>query len=99
MEHGTCGKRRYGEIRAIRQGAFLRCVLRSPAPRKCVLFCSAVLPVGFVDLHSHVLPALDDEGDLAGVWEDQPVPRPEFRAETRRHVAKLMKRAAAERMI
>jgi chlorophyllide a reductase subunit Y len=39
------------------------------------------------------------EGDFAGVWEEQPAPRPEFRAETRRHVAKLLQRRAAERMV
>ncbi|MCU0968872.1 MAG: chlorophyllide a reductase subunit Y [Rubrivivax sp.] len=39
------------------------------------------------------------EGDQAGVWEDRPVPRPEFRAETRRQVIKVQKRLQAERMI
>jgi chlorophyllide a reductase subunit Y len=39
------------------------------------------------------------DGDKAGVWQDQPVLRPEFRADTRRHVIKLMKRRQAEQMI
>ena len=39
------------------------------------------------------------EGDQAGVWEDPPVPRPEFRTETRRQVIKIMKRRDAERMV
>jgi chlorophyllide a reductase subunit Y len=39
------------------------------------------------------------QGDRAGVWEDQPVLRPEFRAETRRQVIKIQKRRAAEQMI
>jgi chlorophyllide a reductase subunit Y len=39
------------------------------------------------------------EGDQAGVWEDKPVPRPEFRAETKRQVIKLMKKRKAEEMI
>jgi chlorophyllide a reductase subunit Y len=39
------------------------------------------------------------QGDQAGVWEDQPTPRPEFRAETRRQVIKLQKRRQAEQMI
>ncbi len=39
------------------------------------------------------------EGDQAGVWEDKPVARPEFRAETRRQVIKIMKRREAEKMI
>ena len=38
-------------------------------------------------------------GDQAGVWEGKPVPRPEFRAETRRQVIKLMKKRKAEEMI
>jgi chlorophyllide a reductase subunit Y len=38
-------------------------------------------------------------GDLAGVWEGKPVPRPEFRAETKRQVIKLMKKRKAEEMI
>jgi chlorophyllide a reductase subunit Y len=39
------------------------------------------------------------QGDRAGVWEDKPVMRPEFRAETRRHVIKLAKKRKAEEMI
>ena len=39
------------------------------------------------------------QGDQAGVWEDTPVPRPEFRAETRRQVIKIMKRRKAEEMV
>jgi chlorophyllide a reductase subunit Y len=39
------------------------------------------------------------QGDQAGVWEDTPVDRPEFRAETRRQVIKVMKRRQAEQMI
>ncbi len=39
------------------------------------------------------------DGDVAGIWEDQPVPRPEFRAETRRQVIKIMKRRDAEKMV
>jgi 3,8-divinyl chlorophyllide a/chlorophyllide a reductase subunit Y len=39
------------------------------------------------------------QGDRAGVWEDQPVLRPEFRAETRRQVIKIQKRRQAEQMI
>ena len=38
-------------------------------------------------------------GDQSGVWEDKPVERPEFRAETRRQVIKLMKKRKAEEMI
>ncbi len=38
-------------------------------------------------------------GDRAGVWESQPVLRPEFRAETRRQVIKIQKRRKAEEMI
>lgn len=38
-------------------------------------------------------------GDNAGVWEDVPQLRPEFRAETRRQVIKLQKRRKAEEMI
>ena len=38
-------------------------------------------------------------GDRAGVWEQKPVERPEFRAETRRQVIKLMKKRNAEAMI
>lgn len=38
-------------------------------------------------------------GDQAGVWEDVPRLRPEFRAETRRQVIKLQKRRKAEEMI
>jgi chlorophyllide a reductase subunit Y len=39
------------------------------------------------------------EGDRAGVWEDTPQPRPEFRAETRRQIVKFHKRRKAEEMI
>ena len=35
----------------------------------------------------------------AGVWEGVPQERPEFRAETRRQVIKLMKKRKAEEMI
>jgi chlorophyllide a reductase subunit Y len=38
-------------------------------------------------------------GDKAGVWEGVPQERPEFRAETRRQVIKLMKKRKAEEMI
>ena len=38
-------------------------------------------------------------GDQAGVWEDVPRLRPEFRAETRRQIIKLQKRRKAEEMI
>lgn len=39
------------------------------------------------------------EGDRAGVWEGVPQLRPEFRAETRRQVIKLIKKRKAEEMI
>ncbi len=39
------------------------------------------------------------QGDRAGVWQDTPQLRPEFRAETRRQVIKLQKRRKAEEMI
>ncbi|MBL8308623.1 MAG: chlorophyllide a reductase subunit Y [Rubrivivax sp.] len=39
------------------------------------------------------------DGDQAGVWEDKPVLRPEFRAETRRQVIKMIKRRKADEMI
>jgi 3,8-divinyl chlorophyllide a/chlorophyllide a reductase subunit Y len=39
------------------------------------------------------------QGDRAGVWEDTPAMRPEFRAETRRQVIKIQKRREAERMV
>jgi chlorophyllide a reductase subunit Y len=39
------------------------------------------------------------DGDHSGVWEEQPVLRPEFRAETRRQVIKVLKRREAEKMI
>ncbi len=39
------------------------------------------------------------QGDRAGVWQDVPQLRPEFRAETRRQVIKLMKKRKAEEMI
>jgi chlorophyllide a reductase subunit Y len=38
-------------------------------------------------------------GDRAGVWEQEPKLRPEFRAETKRQVIKLMKKRKAEEMI
>ena len=38
-------------------------------------------------------------GKRAGVWQDTPALRPEFRAETRRQVIKVMKRRKAEEMI
>ncbi len=38
-------------------------------------------------------------GDKAGVWEGTPQERPEFRAETRRQVIKIMKKRNAEAMI
>jgi chlorophyllide a reductase subunit Y len=38
-------------------------------------------------------------GDRAGVWESKPVERPEFRAETKRQVIKMMKKRKAEEMI
>jgi 3,8-divinyl chlorophyllide a/chlorophyllide a reductase subunit Y len=38
-------------------------------------------------------------GDKSGVWENVPVERPEFRAETKRQVIKLMKKRKAEEMI
>lgn len=39
------------------------------------------------------------QGDRAGVWEDTPTLRPEFRAETRRQVIKVQKRLKAEQMV
>jgi chlorophyllide a reductase subunit Y len=39
------------------------------------------------------------EGDRAGVWEGVPEMHPEFRADTRRQVIKLMKKRKAEEMI
>jgi chlorophyllide a reductase subunit Y len=39
------------------------------------------------------------QGDRAGVWEGVPQERPEFRADTRRQVIKLMKKRKAEEMI
>ena len=39
------------------------------------------------------------KGDRAGVWTEVPVLRPEFRAETKRQVIKIMKRRKAEEMI
>jgi 3,8-divinyl chlorophyllide a/chlorophyllide a reductase subunit Y len=39
------------------------------------------------------------QGDAAGVWQDVPVPHPEFRADTRRQVEKAAKRRKAEEMI
>ena len=38
-------------------------------------------------------------GDQAGVWEGKPVMRPEFKAETKRQVIKMMKKRKAEEMI
>jgi 3,8-divinyl chlorophyllide a/chlorophyllide a reductase subunit Y len=38
-------------------------------------------------------------GDQAGVWEEPPVPRPEFRAETKRQVIKLMAKRKSQEMI
>jgi 3,8-divinyl chlorophyllide a/chlorophyllide a reductase subunit Y len=38
-------------------------------------------------------------GDRAGVWEGIPVERPEFRAETKRQVIKMIKKRKAEEMI
>ena len=38
-------------------------------------------------------------GDKSGVWEGVPVERPEFRAETKRQVIKLMKKRKAEEMM
>lgn len=38
-------------------------------------------------------------GDQSGVWQDKPVLRPEFRAETRRQVIKIQKRRKAEEMV
>lgn len=39
------------------------------------------------------------QGDRAGVWQDTPELRPEFRAETRRQVIKIQKRLKAEQMV
>jgi chlorophyllide a reductase subunit Y len=39
------------------------------------------------------------EGHAAGVWEDIPKDRPEFREHTRRQVIKLQKKRKAEEMI
>ena len=39
------------------------------------------------------------QGDRAGIWTEVPVLRPEFRAETRRQVIKVMKRRKAEEMV
>jgi 3,8-divinyl chlorophyllide a/chlorophyllide a reductase subunit Y len=38
-------------------------------------------------------------GDQSGVWEEPPVPRPEFRAETKRQVIKLMAKRKSQEMI
>lgn len=38
-------------------------------------------------------------GDRAGIWTETPVLRPEFRADTRRQVIKIMKRRQAEQML
>jgi chlorophyllide a reductase subunit Y len=39
------------------------------------------------------------EGHAAGVWEDVPRDRPDFREHTRRHVIKLLKKRKAEEML
>jgi len=39
------------------------------------------------------------QGDRAGVWQDTPVMRPEFRAETKRQVIRIQKRRKAEEMV
>jgi len=39
------------------------------------------------------------EGYTAGVWEDVPQDRPEFREQTKRHIIKLQKKRKAEEMI
>ena len=39
------------------------------------------------------------DGDRAGVWEDTPQLRPEFRADTRRQLEKAAKKRKAEEMI
>jgi chlorophyllide a reductase subunit Y len=39
------------------------------------------------------------DGDRAGVWENKPVERPEFRVETRRRLEKAAKKRKAEEMI
>ena len=39
------------------------------------------------------------QGDRAGVWQEQPTERPEFRAETRRRLEKAAKKRKAEEMI
>ena len=39
------------------------------------------------------------QGDRAGVWEDTPKLRPEFRADTRRQLEKAAKKRKAEEMI
>jgi chlorophyllide a reductase subunit Y len=39
------------------------------------------------------------EQDTAGVWQDVPRARPEFREHTRRHVIKLLKKRKAEEMV
>jgi chlorophyllide a reductase subunit Y len=39
------------------------------------------------------------QGDRAGIWSETPVLRPEFRADTRRQVIKIMKRRKAEEMV
>ena len=39
------------------------------------------------------------QGDRAGVWEDVPRLRPEFRADFKRHVIKLHQRRKAEAMV
>jgi chlorophyllide a reductase subunit Y len=39
------------------------------------------------------------KGDRAGIWSETPVLRPEFRADTRRQVIKIMKRRKAEEMV
>ncbi|KQP18273.1 chlorophyllide a reductase subunit Y [Pseudorhodoferax sp. Leaf267] len=39
------------------------------------------------------------QGDRAGIWNEVPILRPEFRAETKRQVIKIMKRRKAEEMV
>ena len=39
------------------------------------------------------------QGDRAGIWSEVPILRPEFRAETKRQVIKIMKRRKAEEMV
>jgi chlorophyllide a reductase subunit Y len=39
------------------------------------------------------------EGHAAGIWEDVPKDRPEFREECKKQVIKLMKKRKAEEMV